>query len=193
MDRLSIYFSANQQSLVCESEVVRLVEGTVNYVDAIFTLGDNWTGFDSVRAIWTDGISEVPTVLDHSGGCRVPSSLLTNKGRVRVNLVGSIVDDDILTDRLTTNRCLACIVGKDASFGEDDPQITPSQFDQFVGMVKEDANAAREAVDITTENAAICAEAADICKEIKGSTFYILEGHFIWETEDIEQEVTNGN
>lgn len=158
MNRKSILFSANQQNLVCESGVLRLAEGPVNYVDATFELGENWTSFDSVRAIWTNGAEVQSRVLDLYGHCVVPNVLLAEKGIVKVNLVGSIIEDGVLTDRLTSEQKMAIVVSKVALYDDTEEEISPSQFEQFVAEVKEYRNSAgvsAEAATLSAQHAAV--------------------------------------
>lgn len=51
MEKLFVYFKADDQELVC-CNPFRVSSKKVAYVEAHFDLGENWTGYDSVRAIW---------------------------------------------------------------------------------------------------------------------------------------------
>ena len=97
MDRKIISFDANEQYLHRTSEVPKVASGTVNYVHAVFNLGDNWHGFDKVKAVWFNDADSRSTELDASGRCVVPAVLLAHKGIVKVNLIGMIGDRKRLT------------------------------------------------------------------------------------------------
>lgn len=147
MEKQKITFTANGQTLTRTSGECRYSSNKVSYIEAQFELGENWSGFDSVRAIWfTDRISGVSTVLDTEGNCIVPSEVLKRKDEVKVNLVGSIVSDDILTDRLTTYPVIALFVDANSRVNDNNTQpITPSEYEQFVATVKADADRAETA------------------------------------------------
>lgn len=147
MDKQIITFTANGQTLTRTSGECRYSSNKVSYIEANFELGENWSGFDSVRAVWfTDRISGVSTVLDTEGNCVVPSEVLKRKDTVYVNLVGSIVSDDILTDRLTTYPVVAlCVDANSRVNGNNAQPLTPSEYEQFVATVKADADRAEEA------------------------------------------------
>lgn len=140
MEKQIITFSANEQTLTKTGGVDCYASNTVAYIEARFDLGDNWNGYDSVRAVWfTDFVSGISTVLDSDGVCIVPYEVLTRKGEVKVNLVGSISNGEELTDRLTTCPVTAVVVKCNAKVtGANSTPITPSQFEQFVDIVKAD-------------------------------------------------------
>ena len=137
MEKQIITFSANEQCLQKTGGVDCYASNTVAYIEAHFDLGTNWSGFDSVRAVWfTDFVGGISTVLDSQGVCVVPFEVLTRKSEVKVNLVGSIADGDVLTDRLTTCPVVALTIKCNAKVdGDNEQPITPSQFEQFVAQV----------------------------------------------------------
>lgn len=138
MDRQILNFTANEQILTV-SNPIRISTNKVNYIEAHFSLGDNWSGYDSVRAVWFNDYQTISTVLNSEGVCRVPFEVLKRKGKVKVDLVGSISDGDVLTDRLTSYPVVAVIVDCIAPItGAETSPITPSQFEQFVATVRED-------------------------------------------------------
>lgn len=140
LEKQIITFSANEQCLQKTGGVDCYASNTVAYIEAHFDLGTNWSGFDSVRAVWfTDFVGGISTVLDSQGVCVVPYEVLTRKSAVKVNLVGSIADGDVLTDRLTTCPVVALTIKCNAKIiGTETAAITPSQFEQFVDIVKAD-------------------------------------------------------
>lgn len=149
MEKLLVYFKADDQDLVC-CNPFRVSSKKVAYVEAHFDLGENWTGYDSVRAIWrnTQNFAIIGTVLDSQGICKVPTEVLTSIGQVDVNLVGSISDNNVLTDRLTTYPVEAGQVDANALVdGSETAEITPSQFEQFAEAVRNDAERAREGAE----------------------------------------------
>lgn len=150
MENRTINLIANNQTLVID-KVIEIVSDTENYIYANVDLGENWQSFDSVRAIWSHGV-DVPMVLNN-GSCKVPADVIAGMGVVKVNLVGSNVENDVLVDRLTTEQIPAILVKQNVPIDGTDPQeITPSQFEQFVSIVQ---NAVANIKDIvsTTLNA----------------------------------------
>ena len=138
MEKQIITFSANEQRLIKTGGIECYASNIVSYIEAHFDLGANWSGYDSVRAVWSNdnNMSVISTVLDADGVCVVPFEVLKTKGVVKVNLVGSISVSDVLTDRLTTFPCEAVKVTAKAKIeGSETQPITPSQFEQFVAAV----------------------------------------------------------
>ena len=147
MNKAIIYFEANEQCLK-RTGTECFASDTVSYIEADFNLGENWSGFDSVRAVWSNGWEAISTVLDSDGKTIVPTEVLTRRAKVRVNLVGSIANGNELTDRLTTFPIDALDITKKALIdGTETAPITPSQFEQFVANVKADADRAEDARD----------------------------------------------
>lgn len=67
--------------------------------------------------------------------------MLKRTGKVKVNLVGSVTDGDVLTDRLTTYPVVALVVDANARIcGTETAEITPDQFEQFVEIVKDEVD-----------------------------------------------------
>ena len=87
MEKQIITFSANEQRLTKTGGIGNYSSNKVSYIEAVFTLGENWDGYDSVRAVWYNDFQTIATVLDSLGKCVVPYEVLLNKGMVRVNLV----------------------------------------------------------------------------------------------------------
>lgn len=134
MESITIKFTANGQQLTGGG--LHCASNTVHYIIADFDLGDNWQGYDSVRAVWSNDFKCISTVLDPSGSCTVPHEVLERRGKVSVNLVGSILEDDELTDRLTTYPIVAITVDANAKIcGTETAEVTPSQFEQYVAIV----------------------------------------------------------
>lgn len=143
MNRNIITFTANEQELIKTGGIGRYSTQKVSYIEAHFDLGDNWSGYDAIQAIWFNDHTGVATVLDHAGVCIVPHEVLVKRGPVKVNLVGSISENGVLTDRLTSYPVTAFVVDADARVDSDDPEpVTPSQFDQFVAIVRNDSHRA---------------------------------------------------
>lgn len=138
MTKEIITFSAIQQTLIKTGGIDCFAGETVEYVEAQFDLGENWSGYDHIDAIWTnDGnFAQIATVLSPEGICRVPTEVLKSIGEVRVNLVGTTTEDDQITERLTTYPIFALGVNANVPVsGSETAEITPSQFDQFVDIV----------------------------------------------------------
>lgn len=145
MNKSEITFSANEQSLIKTGGIDNYASNTVSYIEATFTLGENWTGFDSVRAVWESYCAKISTVLDSNYKCIVPPEVLKVKSKVNVNLVGSVVEGNVLTDRLTTYPILALTVDANARVeGDETTSVTPSLFEQFVERVHDDAESIQD-------------------------------------------------
>lgn len=147
MNKQIITFDANEQSLIKTGGLDIYASKTVSYIEAHFDLGQNWSGYDSVEAVWwNDYVRPVRTVLDTEGVCIVPPEVLTKKGEVYVNLVGVISSGNTLTDRLTTHPITALTNKFNAQLGEGTTTpLTPSEYEQFVASVKADADRAETA------------------------------------------------
>lgn len=159
MEQTTLHFSANEQALT--GQTYRFASNTVHYIKAVFDLGQNWSGYDSIRAIWWSDYACIATVLDSRGECIVPVEVLKRVGKVRMNLVGSISEDGELTDRLTTYPIDAVIVEKNARVcGTETAPITPSQFEQFAEAVHEDAERAAASEQAAEEAAEAAGQAA---------------------------------
>ena len=138
MDKEIITFSATQQTLIKTGGIDCFAGETVKYVEARFDLGENWSGFDHIDAIWTnDGnFTQIAKTLDPQGVCIVPVEVLSSIGDVRVNLVGVTSEEDVITERLTTYPIFALGVNANVPLsGSETQPITASQFDQFVAIV----------------------------------------------------------
>ena len=137
MDRVTLRFTADGQSLHMGGHLYYASQ-IVNYIEAEFDLKNSWRGFDAVSAIWSTPYATIATVLDLDAKCMVPNEVLSRKGKVTLNLVGTKSEDDEIVDRLTTYPIVAIIV--DAAVltsGSETQTVTPSQFEQFVAAVSE--------------------------------------------------------
>ena len=174
MEKTILNFKADGQKLTVD-KADGFAVNTVNYIEAHFELGNNWD-FEIVRAVWTNKVVTIATQLVN-GVCIVPWELLTKKYPVRVNLVGSVFDGSTLADRLTTEQIVAFTLNKDALIsGNEESEITPTIFEQFVAEVKADADRA--------EASAARAEEAE--SHITRISFHIDEnGCLIQEEEDV--------
>ncbi|MBQ1297702.1 MAG: hypothetical protein IIY21_26930 [Clostridiales bacterium] len=162
MNKQTISFIANEQKLERTSGECHYSSHKVSYIEAHFELGTNWSGFDSVSAVWfSDSVEKIKTIVDTDGLCIVPHELLVKKGTVRVNLVGSISSEGEVIDRLTTYPAYALMVDADAMIdGSETSPITPSQFEQFAEAVKADADRAEVAKDSAREYSESASESA---------------------------------
>ena len=148
MEKQIITFSANEQQLLKTGGIHEYASDTVSYIEAQFDLGQNWSGYDSVRAVWATAFGTViSTVLDADGICMVPVEVLTRRAEVYVNLVGSISENSVLTDRLTTFRITALVVKQKINLtGSETVPITASQFEQFAEIVRDEAASAEQSM-----------------------------------------------
>lgn len=142
---------------------------SVAWIRAEFSLGTGWSDFQSVRAVWQNGVTVISTVLDADGACTVPWEVLQYRGTVMVNLVGSDAEGDVLVDRLTTFRVPAVKVTDKVNVdGSETAPVTPSQFEQFVGIVTDEARAAQaaqEAAEDARDIAVTAQEAAESARD----------------------------
>ena len=145
MNSKTLTFSASEQDLQNSSEVLVVASDTVSYIEATFTLGTNWSGFDYTRAVWRNGKVTVATTLDNNASCVVPAEVLVNEGKVTVNLVGSDFEDEELVDRLTTFPVVAIHVAQKVKIDGTAVPITPSEVERIIAAVEDDAEAAEEA------------------------------------------------
>lgn len=156
VEKTVLNFTANGQQLTKTSGIKRYASDTVNYIEAIFDLSEEWNEYDYVKAVWcnetmTDAIV-INTILGLNGYCIVPQEVLTREGSVKVNLVASIVSNNAITDRLTSHSVTALTVNEKVKLdGTETSEITPSQFEQFVEVIHQDA--------VIAEDSAIAAKA----------------------------------
>lgn len=191
MENRTINLYANNQTLVID-KVIEIVSDTENYIYANVDLGENWQSFDSVRAIWSHGV-DVSMVLN-DGRCKVPADVIADMGVVKVNLVGSNVENDVLVDRLTTEQIPAILVKQNVPIDGTDPQeVTPSQFEQFVEAVKDDADRAEQSAseaETSAQNASDSATSAHNSAESAHDDKIAIEqaiAEVIQQIEDFEQ------
>ena len=143
MNTVTLHFKADNQQLTALDGLYKLASNTVEYVKAIFTLGENWTGFDVVRAAWYTDFECISTVLDGNGECFVPWEVLSRPEGVTINLYGCDLEEEsdgeaVLVDRLTTYPVKAILVDVDARVcGSETKPVTPSQFEQYIAIVQE--------------------------------------------------------
>lgn len=177
MNKKAIAFTASDQTLTKTAGSERYASNTVSYVEATFTLGENWTGFDSVRAVWKSQYYEISAVLDAYGKCDVPPEVMYYKSQVFVNLVGSSVSGDEITERLTTYPIAAFTIDSEATIeGTETTDITPSQFEQFVEQVAGYADDAAESADDAADAVASLAPAYSTSSTYDVGDYVLYEG-----------------
>lgn len=161
MEKIIITFQADEQVLIKTGGIDKYASDTVSYIEAHFDLGENWSGYDQISAIWQSRYGTKRSVLDTEGVCLVPWEMLTKRSDLLVNLVGSIADGDVLTDRLTTFAIKALEIAQDVPIDADMPTpITPSEYEQFVATVAADADRAEAAKLDARESAAAANDSA---------------------------------
>lgn len=134
MEKFKVSFTADNQQL--KAIGTKHASDTYADIEATFVLGERWVDMDSVSAVWWNDFTRIATVLDPQGKCIVPHEVLTRKGCVRVNLVGSVMEGDELVTRLTSYSAEAVQVNEKIKLtGSETSEITPSQFEQFVAVV----------------------------------------------------------
>ena len=159
MEKFKVTFEANNQQL--KAVGTKHASDTYADIEATFTLGERWTDMDSVSAVWWNDFTKIATVLDANGKCIVPHEVLTRRGCVRVNLVGSVMEEGELVTRLTSYSAEAVQVNEKIKLtGSETSEITPSQFEQFVANVKADATASEQSAQSASESATASANSA---------------------------------
>ena len=158
MNTVTLHFKADNQQLTALDGLYKLASNTVEYVKAVFTLGENWTGFDVVRAAWYTDFECISTVLDGNGECFVPWEVLSRPEGVTLNLYGCDLEEEsdgeaVLIDRLTTYPVKAILVDVDARVcGSETKPVTPSQFEQYIAIVEGIVHSVKD-IDHTELNA----------------------------------------
>ena len=159
MEKFKVTFEANNQQL--KAVGTKHASDTYADIEATFTLGERWTDMDSVSAVWWNDFTKIATVLDANGKCIVPHEVLTRRGCVRVNLVGSVMEEGELVTRLTSYSAEAVQVNEKIKLtGSETSEITPSQFEQFVANVKADADRAEAGATASEQSAQSASESA---------------------------------
>jgi hypothetical protein len=134
MEKFKVSFTADNQQL--KAIGTKHASDTYADIEATFVLGERWVDMDSVSAVWWNDFTRIATALDPQGKCIVPHEVLTRKGCVRVNLVGSVMEGGELVTRLTSYSAEAVQVNEKIKLtGSETSEITPSQFEQFVAIV----------------------------------------------------------
>lgn len=170
MDKFKVYFTAENQQLTATG--TKHASDTYADIEATFTLGAKWADMDSVSAVWWNDFTRIATVLDSDGKCLVPHEVLERKGCVRVNLVGSIVENGELVVRLTSYSAEAVHVNEKIKLtGTETAEVTPSQFEQFVSTVKADATNAQASAESAQESA----ERAEQASAQAGYMFFYID------------------
>lgn len=163
MNRNIITFTANEQALVKTGGLDDYASNTVSYIVCEFELGDSWEDFDSVRAVFSSDFETVPAVLAH-GSCLIPFEVLRYRSEVKVNLVGSVVEAGTLVDRLTSFPITALTVTANAELDNTIAPISPTEFEEFVAMVRSDADrseAGATSAESSAETATAAAQASE--------------------------------
>ena len=140
MANKTILFTVRRQHLHSKQVMVYFPSNIVNYIAAEFDMDEEWNECDVIKAVWYTERAQIATVLE-SGSCIVPQEVLVEKAKVYVNLVGSVVENGEIIERITSYPYLAIIVDKNAKIdGSETVPVTPSQFEQFVDAVKSETS-----------------------------------------------------
>lgn len=197
MVKSNIRIFTHGQRLDTGKSVPHYAGETVHYIGAYFELDESWEDYDSVRAVWWNGAVEKATVFDATMTCTIPLEVVAKKGVVMVNLIASVSEDGVLTDRFTSYPFKVAIIDADVKLtGSETVPVTPSQFEQFVEVVKNDADRAYSEADRATDEANRAeqaaegaAESADRAEQAAGQSGYMFfhideNGHLIYERTD---------
>ena len=157
----NVQFKVSEQSLVKTGGIFTYASDTVEYIKADFTFDDSWDSYESIKAIWQNGAVTKSSPLNSRGSCTVPSEVVTDKGTVKVNLVGTTVADDVVSKRITTFQINAFTVTAKVNVdGGSSQPITPSEYEQFVASVKADADRAEAGATASANSAQSASESA---------------------------------
>lgn len=108
MDRVRIRFEAMDGQKLQRSEPVQtFASNTINYIEAHFTLGEDWQNYDNLSAVWWNDHTEKSTAIEADGVAVIPPSILKNCGTVFVNLCAWNEKDNKTVARLTTYPSVA--------------------------------------------------------------------------------------
>ena len=141
MTNHTLLFRARRQELVLTNEFCRFASNTMNYVYARFDLDEDWQSFDAVKAVWQNDACKIAQIILHDTDIAVPVEMLSRRSVVAVNLVGYDVEDDQMTERLTTYPAKALVVDKTAIVeGEESNGVSPSLFEQYIEIVSEEVS-----------------------------------------------------
>lgn len=179
-----ITFEAKGQYLAKTGGIDAYASDTIEYIEAHFET--DWDDYDIIQAIWSNGTA-VATVIDSLGNCVVPSEVLNKQSRVYVNLVASDIVNDEVVERLTSYPVEALMVNvKVPVDGSTPSKVTPSQFEQFVEVVKADADRAEEASNDAKGYAESAEESAEKAEQASANAGYMFfhideDGHLIYE------------
>ena len=151
-DRIRIF--AHGQKLGMGRSAPRYAGETIHYINAYFDLDESWNGYDSIRAVWWNGSVKKATVLGTDMSCDIPLEVVAKKGDVMVNLIASVAENGVLTDRFTSYPFKAAEIDADVILtGSETEPITPSPFEQFVENVKDEADRAEAGATASANSA----------------------------------------
>lgn len=151
----TIHFTANGK-MISVDEIENFASDTIRQVDCTFTLSNEWSEFDFVKAVFFNkAVGEYEMEVYGSEPVVMPWEVLTEKGKVRCNLVGCTVSGEgenvTVTERLTTFMIDCLNVKQKINLaGLNTVTPTSSAFEQFVARTKKYRDEA--------ENAKIAAE-----------------------------------
>jgi hypothetical protein len=152
--------------------------------------------------VWWNGAVEKATVFDATMTCVIPLEVVAKKGDVMVNLIASVSENDVLTDRFTSYPFKVAVIDADVKLtGSETVPVTPSQFEQFVEAVKSDADRAEAGAIASEASASEASASADRAEQAASDAGYMEfniddSGHLIYErTSNVDQidfELVNG-
>lgn len=146
------YFDVDGQKLNVEYE--KTVSDTVNYLNAAFHFSDDWDGL-SKYAHFHNGTTVYDMILIND--CiTAERGLNLSAGMWHVNLHGSILENNAIVERITTDSIQIYVEESAVISGEPFPGITPSIGEQIVAQATAQANAASTSASqaLASKNAA---------------------------------------
>lgn len=144
-----INLTAREQTLELQDDTF-IASDIVNEIECRFDT--DWEVNETRAVFVNDSKNEKISVVLHDGVCRVPHEVLRYKGTVSVNLVGSNVEEEALIERMTSYKIPLLYVKQKVNItGANSAVPTPSEWEQFVEIVKEDADRAEDARDEAIE------------------------------------------
>lgn len=148
----TIHFTVNGKMISVE-EIENFASDTIYQVDCTFAMSKEWSEFDFVKAVfYNKAVGEYEMEVYGSEPVVMPWEVLTEKGKVRCNLVGCTVngegDNATVTERLTTFMIDCLNVKQKINLaGLNTTAPTPSAFEQFVARTKKYRDEAEETVN----------------------------------------------
>ncbi len=151
-----IKFSVKGQRLILETDLKGLqpTSDSYNYYKCLFEFDSNWDGFEK-RVYFKNASFNItkPMLPDDLGYCYIPSEVLAHTGVIVCTVTGVKYSGTSVAERLTAGPVKffvrnpkeskpfdIFIQKEEGTLEPDNPDITPTEYEQFVGKIKSYAN-----------------------------------------------------